>query len=225
LATVLNDFTSALSNRKYLYNSVTRNGFKEDSPIFSVAYLNDLISLLMLRNKIVDNQGISWGYQGFSTNLKFNPQNLCLMEKDPMFEQKLSEDYLCLAQKMDFQFRVTGKWHFHKYQIVFPLIIFHTFKELNENDFIQIEYMGKIARSTFEKSRTIIVVETLMPQFVPDLKNSAVDCIFILRKQFTSGKEAEIDHEVIEKLDCKIKEIIMESEDVTVNFIKTGIIE
>ncbi|MFC1888095.1 hypothetical protein ACFLYK_04735, partial [Candidatus Cloacimonadota bacterium] len=36
LIKTLNDFISSISNRKYLYNASTKNGFKPDSPIYSV---------------------------------------------------------------------------------------------------------------------------------------------------------------------------------------------
>ncbi|MBN2460903.1 MAG: hypothetical protein JXB60_04790 [Candidatus Cloacimonetes bacterium] len=226
LIEALNNFIVAIANQKFIYNPVTKNGFKSSSPIYSALYLDDLISLLMNKIKIIDNKGITWGYQKFSTNLKFNPQNLCLMEENPMFEQTYSEEILCLSQKMDFQFRVLGKRNFHRYQITFPLILFHTMQNMTENDFIRIEYLTKLAKSTFEKSRTIVVTETIEDGFMPMLLNSFIDIIFVLRKSFGNGKELPlISYQVVEKLDQKILEFLTQKERINNQFLETGVLE
>lgn len=221
----LNEFINALSNKKYKYNSSTKNGFKPDSPIFSARYLDELLTILVKRTKIIDNIGITWGYQSFSTNLKFNPQNLYVMGENPLFEQIYSKEILHLAQRMDFQFRITGKRIFKKFQIILPLLLFYTFKNLTEKDFITIEYYTKMAKSTFEKSKAIIITETLDDDFVPDLGNSPLDAIFILRKQFNSELGNEISLDVVNLLEEKIKEYLTERDEGTKEFLNTGIIE
>jgi len=220
----LNNFISNISNPKYIYNPSTRNGFKADSPIFSSRYLDDMISIIMKRNKIIENKGIIWGFQNFSTNLKFNPQNLSSLEKNPMFEQDYTEKVLSLTQKMDFQFRVSGKRNFHKYEIIFPLIIFNTFKNLTEEDFIKVEYTSALAKGCFERSKSIIICETLDRKFIPSLKSSAVDDIFILRKQFKSSKLSDLSLEVINALEEHINEYISQTEKKDETFLNTGVI-
>ena len=222
LVEALNDFTVSIKNKKYQYNNSTKNGFKPDSRLFSVTYLNDLISLLVKRNRIVEKKGISWKIQSFSTNLKFNPQNLGVMDKDLRFEQELSEKLLCLAQSLDFQFRIKGTRNFKKYNIKFPLIVFFPMKILDESSFIKAEYQARQAKATFERSKSIIVTETIEKKFIPDFDNSLIDALFILRKQTVSRDENPISIEVVEKMDRKITEFLTENETVSTNFIRDG---
>jgi hypothetical protein len=222
LVEALNEFTTSIKNRKYRYNNSTKNGFKPDSVLFSSVYLNDIISLLVKRNRIVAKKGISWDIQSFSKNLKFNPQNLGVMDKDLRFEQEMSEKLLCLAQSLDFQFRIKGMKNFKKFDIIFPLIVFFPMKNLDESSFIKAEHQTRQAKDTFERSKSIIVTETIERNFVPDFDNSVIDAMFILRRQ-TKGHELNpISVEVVEKMEKKITEFLTENEVVSTNFIKEG---
>lgn len=225
LLRALNKFIHSISNKKYKYNNATKNGFKPDSPIFSARYLDDLLTVLIKRTKIFENVGISWGYQSFSSNLKFNPSNLCSMSDHPMFEFSSSPEILHLGQKFDFQFRVTGKRRFNKYQLDFPLILFFTYKNLTEKDYITIEYYTKLAKSTFEKSKAVIVTETLEDNFKPDINSSFFDAIFVLRKQYRSDKIRDIQLDVINKLEKKIRFYCTETQTNGYSLHKNGIIE
>ncbi len=224
LVNALNKFIKAISNRKFKFNAVSKKGFKEESDVFSNYFLNDLVSILMNRRKILSHLGIKWGFQAFNTNLKFNPLSLCSLEKDPNFEQSLSPKLLQLSQEFDLQYRVSGKRSFKKYKTVFPLIVFHTFTNLTEVSFIHTEYYANMAQATFEKSKTIIVTETLEEGFSPDIKSSQIDSICVLRKQYISGSN-DITLDAVDALDNKIKQLLTEENGVLADFTKTGIIE
>ena len=224
LVKMFNKFISAVSSRKYHYKSETGNGFKEDSPLFSSCYLNDLISVLIQRRQIMTHQGIKWDFQSFNTNLKFNPKNLCSLEKDLMFDQSLSPEFLQLTQELDSQFRVIGKRTFHKYKSILPLIVFHTFRNLTEEDFIRTEYYANMAKSSFEKSKTIIITEMLDENFIPVLRSSKVDFISVLRKQFKTDKPNEISIDAVNALEEKVKELLTEQREIGDNFKETGMI-
>lgn len=224
LVKTLNEFISAVSKRKYKYNSETGNGFKEDSPLFSSCYLNDLVSVLIQRGQIMTHQGIKWGFQTFNTNLKFNPKNLCSLEEDLMFDQSQSPEFLQLTQELDSQFRVTGKHTFHKYKSILPLIVFHTFRNLTEEDFIRTEYFANMAKSSFEKSKTIIITEMLDENFIPELRSSKVGSICVLRKQFKTDKPNEISVDAVNALEEKIKELLTEQREIGDDFKETGMI-
>jgi len=225
LVATLNEFISAISNKKYRYNPSTKNGFKQDSPVFSSRYLDDLLSILIKSTKIFENTGISWGYNSFSTNLRFNPKNLCTMSKNPMFEFTESNSILHLAQKIDFQLRITNTRRFHKHQLVLPLLLFFNYKNLTEKDFITIEYYTVQAKATFEKSKAIIITETIEDSFKPDLMNSPFDAIFVLRKQYRSENQNEIQADVVKNLYKKIRAYCTDTQINGHNFNKSGIIE
>lgn len=224
LVNALDKFIKAISNRKFKFNKVSEKGFKENSNVFSNYYLNDLISILMNRRKILSHLGIKWGFQVFNTNLKFNPVSLCSLEKNPNFEQSVSPQLLQLTQEFDFQLRVCGKRNFKRHKLVFPLIVFHTFTNLTDINFIQTEYYANMAKTTFEKSKTIIVTETLEEGFSPDIKSSQIDSICVLRKQYISGSN-DITLDAVDALDHKIKQLLTEENGVLADFTKTGIIE
>ncbi len=224
LVNALNKFIKAISNRKFKFNAVSEKGFKEDSDVFSNYYLNDLISILMNRRKILSHLGIKWGFQAFDTNLKFNPVSLSSFEKDLNFEQSSSPQLLQLSQEFDFQYRVSGKRSFKKYKTVFPLIVFHTFTNLTETNFIHTEYYANMAKTTFDKSKTIIVTETLEEGFSPDIKSSRIDSICVLRKQYISVNKDTFNLDAVDALELKIKQLLTEENGIIADFTKTGII-
>ena len=221
----LNLFLKALSNKKFKFNPTTKNGFKEDSPLFSAIYLNDMISVFIKRTGVTENKGICWNYGPFSANLRFNPPNFNTMGKYPTYEQDDSVKVLQLCQKLDFQFRISGTRNFEKYQTTLPLIVFYTFKNLTEDDFTKTEYISRTAKTTFEKSRSIIVTETLAEDFVPTLKASPIDMIFILSKKFQSFGINEISTDVVDELEKKITKYIFEKEEKNEEFKISGVIQ
>jgi len=225
LTKALNDFAKMISNKKFKYSQASRKGFKKNSMVFSPLYLANVVSIFIERSGILEHKGINWGFQSFSTNLKFNPKNLCSIEKDPGYEFSDSPEFLQLAQKMDFQFRIRGKRNFKKYEITLPLLVFHIVKNLTNEDFIRFDYYAKIAKNTFEKSRSIIITETLDTDYVPELSNSPVDVIFILRKQQKAKTEEEISLDVIDAIEKKILDFIHEKEEKSEAYKNTGIIE
>ena len=147
------------------------------------------------------------------------------MSDHPMFEFSSSPEILHLAQKFDFQFRVSGKRRFNKYQLDFPLVLFFTYKNLTEKEYINIEYYTKQAKSTFKKSKAIIVTETLDDKFKPDISSSFFDAIFVLRKQYSSDKTRDIQLDVVNKLEKKIRSYCTETQSNGYSLHNSGIIE
>jgi len=221
----LNAFIKTISNRKYQFRIITNKGFKSDSHIFFADYLNDILSVIMKRKKILNNKGISWGFQPFSYKMKFDPKSLFDLAEKPNFVATDSVDILQIVQKMDFQFRIAGMRNFKKFEISIPLIQFFTCKDLDEEILINAEYYSNLAKKTYEITKSIVICETVDSDFQVDFTHSAVNAIFVLRKQY-SGKEAkEISLEVINALEEKIDQFIQTSEISLNEQIDQGIIE
>ncbi len=215
----LNDFLKTLRQRKFNFEKKSGKGFKKSSAIFSVDYLKDLLSVFINRSKILDNNPAKWGIQSFSTNLKFNPADLTSMKNNPSFEATNSPHLMQLVQQIDAQFRTTGKRNFSKYNLSLPLIVFHIFKSISEDEFIKCNYIANLAKSTFAKSKNIIVVEHL--DFVPEIKKSSIDAMFILKKDFPKNDEISID--VVNALEKNILKYLTKDEQ-NLDFQKTGIL-
>lgn len=219
-----NKFLKNLNSPKYSYFKETKKGFKRDSEVFSSLYLDDLISIFLSRKSILKNLGIKWGRQSFSTGMNFNPISFGEMEKSPNFEIEESPLFLSLIQNMDFQFRITGKRKFKKYQIKFPLLVFHTFVNLDHNDLIRSEYYANMAKATFRKVKTIIVTETLDKELTPDVRSLPIEAVFVLRKQYNNENLKPISVDVVDRLSGMIDSLLAGHDDVPGNFIETGII-
>lgn len=221
----LDEFSTNVRNPKYKYSVQNKTGFKAISEIYSTAYLDDLISLLMTRHDIFKQKGIVWGYTPFTMGMKFQQASLVLGNRNPSFDTRESPKFLQLVQSMDFQFRLTGKRNFSKYSIKLPILTFFTFRNLQEEQFIHVEYFAKSARTTFERGRTIIVTESLDPGFIPDIPNSFTDAIFLLRKP-NGGKDLpEMNLDVVKKLDKKIEHYLYERESSPKQVLKKGYFE
>lgn len=225
MVNALNDFIKTISNRKYQFRMLTNKGFKRDSHIFYADYLNDMISVMMKRKKILNNQGISWGFQPFSYNMRFNPKNLFNLAEKPNFEVSDSVEILQLVQKMDYQFRIAGRRNFKKFEISIPLIQFFTYKNLDEESLIYAEYYSSFAKKTCTIAKSIIVAETVDPDFKIDLTDSPVDVVFVLRKQFFDKEVEEVSLEVINALEEKIDQYILQEKKSLLERINSGIIE
>jgi hypothetical protein len=223
VAATTTNFTKHLENPKYQYNRNTKNGFRKNSVILSALYLDDLINSLFANQKILSNKGVVWGRQSFSMNLTFNPYNLSIMEKDLCFDYKQSPTLLQLTQKIDFQFRVSGRKTYQKFEITFPLLIFHTCKNLYDEDLIKIEHYANKAHGSLNKSRTFVICESIDPNVLPEVKCSYIDTLFILRKQKVGGNN-EISAEVLRAIYDKINEYLYLGESEIELFERTGYI-
>ncbi|MCF7792804.1 MAG: hypothetical protein K9N09_02470 [Candidatus Cloacimonetes bacterium] len=219
-----NKFLKNLNSRKFKYLEGTKKGFKPDSEIFSSLYLDDFISIFLSKKSILKNLGIEWGRQSFTTGMNFNPLSFGEMEKNPNFEIDDSPMFLSLIQNIDFQFRITGKRRFNKYQLKFPLLVFHTFTNLDLNDLIRSEYYANMAKATFRKVKTIIVTETLDKELTPDVRSLPIEAVFVLRKQYSNENLMPISFDVVERLSEMIDSLLAGHDDVPGNFVETGII-
>ncbi|MDA3814386.1 MAG: hypothetical protein PF570_09060, partial [Candidatus Cloacimonetes bacterium] len=79
---MLNAFRNAIMNNKYKFNKINSKGFINESPIFSVNYLHDLVYVIMKRQSIIDHVGIFWGCGKFNMNYKFTPISFNTLEKN-----------------------------------------------------------------------------------------------------------------------------------------------
>jgi hypothetical protein len=218
----LNKFIQSINNSKFKQHFGSQKGFALDSLLFSSYYLNDVISLIMQKNKILNNKGIKWGFQSFSTNISFKPRSIFAMEKKTGLKIEESENLLQLTQQMDMQFRISGKRFFSKYRIVLPLLVFQTCKNFCKEDFITLDYYSKLAKNTFECSKTMVLCETIDKNFDPVLKRSSIDSIFILRKQHVNKQLADFDSAVLNAFESKISDYVIK-ENANINkMIKNG---
>lgn len=201
----LNLFRDAINNKKFKFNKVNSNGFIEDSLLFSVNYLNDLISVIINRHEIINHKGIFWGCGSFNMNYHFSPNSFFSLEKDIRFEQSTSPEVLMLGQQIDLNYRISGKKNFAKYNSLLPLIVFHTFKSLREDDMLYLSYLAKLAENSFNRSKTIILTEKLDKGFTPILTKTNIDHICILTKN-----DNKISEEVVDKFEALVNKIIEE---------------
>jgi hypothetical protein len=224
----LNDFNKALTNKKYQFNYSTKNGFKKDSTIFSAKYLEDFLDILMRRQPILNNKGIVWKHQSFHTNIRYEPHTLMEILTEPMLKYSESPSFLMLAQDIEFRYRVacTAKTQkFHQYQLKLPLIVFHTVKNLTMQELLELGVYARMAKETFSKAKTIIVTETIEKGFIPNLADSKVDSIFILKKNIPTKEFCELQLDIINALEEKISDYIVERRTNEEMILKKGIIE
>ena len=217
---MINVFRKAITNKKYKFNKLNSKGFTEESPIFSVSYLRDLVSALMKRQNIIDHTGIFWGCGNFNMNYVFSPNSFNTLEKDLRFEQSISPDVLLLGQKIDFHYRVTGKRKFEKHMSILPLIVFHTFKSLGHKDMMYLNHLAGLSKNAFSKSRTIMLTEKLEKDFIPDIASTNIDHVCVLTKE----NDNKISVEVVDELEKLLNEILIEEHTVSKNILDKGII-
>jgi len=209
----LNKFIKAISNKKFYFNPKTENGFKRDSDIFSTAYLDDLISILIHRTGIEHHKGIEWGKKSYTSSMGFLPANFASMEKNPQFTVSRSPENLQLIQNIDIQYRISGKRNFIKRVISLPMLTFHTCHCLEQSEFIDFDYQAKIAKSMLGTSRTYIITESLSADCMPELTNASIDGIFVLSKTIGASAPIVIETDVVDLLESYIKEAIFGSRD------------
>ncbi|MEA2096659.1 MAG: hypothetical protein U9P73_08220 [Candidatus Cloacimonadota bacterium] len=217
---MLNIFRDSITNSKYKFNKLNIKGFTEDSPIFSVDYLHDLVSVIMKRQSIINHTGIFWGCGNFNMNYVFSPNSFNTLEKNLRFKQSISPEVLLLGQKIDLHYRVSGKRNFEKHMSIFPLIVFHTFKILRNENMLFLDHLAGISKNAFSKSRAIILTEKLEKGFIPDLVPTNIDHVCVL----TEESNNKISIEVVDELEKLIDEILKEEHTVSKNILNTGII-
>ena len=217
---MLNVFRKTIIGKKYKFNKNNSNGFIEESPIFSVNYLHDLVSVIMRRQSIIDHTGIFWGCGTFNMNYAFSPLSFNTLEKDLQFKQSFSPEVLFLGQSIDLQYRVSNKRNFEKYKSILPLIVFHSYKILKKENILYLDYLAGLSKNAFTKSKTIILTEKLEKDFIPDISPTNIDSVCVL----TKGSDNEISLEVVDKLEKLISEILNEKYSTSKNMINTGII-
>ena len=216
----LNVFRAAITNKKYKFNKLNSKGFTEESPIFSVNYLHDLVSVIMKRQGIIDHPGIFWGCGNFNMNYVFSPTSFNTLEKDLRFEQSTSPDVLFLGQKIDLHYRVTGKRKFEKHMSILPLIVFYTFKTLGKEKMLYLNHLAGLSKNAFSKSRTIMLTEKLEKNFVPDLSSTNIDHVCVL----TKGSDNKISVDVVNDLEKLINDILIENHTTPKDIKDTNII-
>lgn len=217
---MLNIFRKAITNNKYKFNKLNSKGFINESPIFSVNYLHDLVSVIMKRQKIIDHTGIFWECGNFNMNYVFSPKSFNTLEKDFRFEQSISPDVLFLGQKIDLHYRITGKRNFEKHMSILPLIVFHTFKILGNENMLYLNHLAGLSKNAFSKSRTIILTEELEKDFIPDISSTNIDHVCVLTKE----NDNKISVEVVDELEKLINDILKEEHTVSKDILDTGII-
>jgi hypothetical protein len=225
LTSALEEFIAAVSNKKYNYNPQTKNGFTKNSPIFSALYLADLITIFIQRTGFLQNRGVDWGFQQFSKNIHFAPTTLNEMHKEPGFTCENSDSVLQLAQKLDFRVRPSGRRNMNKYQLVFPLVTFHLFRNLTSEDLEISKQYAKEAKATFERSKSLVVCETVDENFIPEIKDCDIDMIFVLRKQFKRKKINKIDPGVLYKMESILRSYLFEENSPVEQFQNKGYID
>lgn len=217
---MLNIFRKAVTNKKYRFNKLNSKGFTEESPIFSVSYLRDLASVIMKRQEISGHTGIFWGCGNFNMNYVFSPTSFNTLEKNLRFEQSISPEVLLLGQKIDLNYRVSGKRNFEKHSSILPLIVFHTFKSLGNKNMLYLNHLAGLSKNAFSKSRTIVLTEKLEKGFIPDLASTNIDHVCVLTKE----KDNKISVEVVDELEKLINDVLVEEHTVSKNILDTGII-
>ncbi len=220
----LNDFSLELQNPKYRFDRSTKSGFKSNHEIFSVAYLDDLLTLLLNRHPMLQDGGIRWGYQRFCMNLRFYQKNL-FSDKNPDMQFPESPKFLMLSQQLDLQFRLKGRRNFNKYQITTPILLFHTFRNFMEEHFIRVDYYSRLAKVSYDRCKSIVIAETIDENFYPELEDSNIDNIFLLRGQSRNGQTKSFSLEIVKLLDEKIEEYLAEGDQDKKQIIKSGVIE
>ncbi len=224
IADAITKFVTSLSNPKYRYNSQTTNGFKPNSPVFSSIYLDDVIYFLIKNQPILKNKGVIFDKISFDSNIRFKPDKLINLDKYPMLSFEKSEEILQIAQKIEIQYRPSGKRTYNKYNIVLPIMLFSTQRILTKDKFNNALKIIKKATKCFEKAKMIIVCETIHQDFFPEIKDKEIDSVFVLRKQFYSQKLQPIDPEILKKLEQRIDYILQDFEPDYKKMIEKGVI-
>jgi len=188
----------------------------------SSLYIDDFINSVIRRQKILKNKGVNWGKQSFSINLKIKPRSFSDMERNINFTYKDSPNFLQLTQKLDVQFRAAGRKNFSKYTIYLPLVVFVIHKKLHADEMIRLNYFAQKAEESFNKSKMIIICETLDVNFNYDDLSSCIDFIFVLRKKKSAKRNGIIHPDVIKAICDKVEQFLYKNLDNEPDLEKTG---
>ncbi|MCF7858837.1 MAG: hypothetical protein K9N07_05860 [Candidatus Cloacimonetes bacterium] len=216
----LNVFRKSIIKNKYKFNKSNSRGFSDDSLVYSVNYLHDLISVIMRRKSIVDHTGIFWGSGKFNMNYSFQPQSFNSLENNLKFKQSISPTILLLGQKIDIRFRISGKRNFENHKSMLPLIIFQSFKVFKEEQMLYSNYLAQMAKNSFSKARMIILTEKLEKDFIPDLESTSIDHVC----ELINDNDNNIAPDKVDELDKLINDIIFEKYTISQEAIKNNLI-
>ncbi len=219
----LTDFTKEMTNKKFRINKT--GGFKSSSDLFSVKYIDDILSLIIEKHSITKEKGVYWGLQTFSMNSLPCPENIEILKKNKNFDKFKSPKLLQLVKRLDLQYRIVGTRVFAKQTLSIPIIIFYTYRNFHEESFIRIEHLAKLAKKTYPKAKTIVVAETIDKDLVSILKSTDLVSVFVLRRQYKSSKTNPISSSVINGLEQKILSIVNDSPKINYSEIETGIFD
>lgn len=224
LVNEFNKFLKITENKKFRFNVATGRGFQSNSSVFGPGYLEDIIAFIIKKMKVTEQKSIKWGRNSFSTGLYFNPKSMISMSRSPNFVCDRSPEFLSLILMLDMQFRTKGKRWFHKYQVDLPLIVFHTFIKLQEKDVIALKANFEMTKSTFGKSKTIIVTEAIDKSLLKNINFLPADKVFVLRKHFSDEEKKPISVDVITALSGFINQLWIETQDIRKEVYDTGVI-
>jgi len=207
LAEALSTYLGVIHNKKFVFNKSRGTGFHHTSALFSAYYLHDLISALLKRNSIVKEPGMSWGFNSFSYDFNlsgFSPQ---LSSLSPEIFKLQTPPVLSLTQKIDFQYRISGKRNFTKTEIVMPYLLFFAYKSPQTEHLFMIEHYARIAADISRAVKVFIVCETLEDCQKCEFGDLPIS-IFALRDQNHKTNTLQLSTEIIDKLDLAIKEAL-----------------
>jgi len=224
LIEALDEFAHGIQNPKYKLSNKNKAGFRPNAELFCASYIDDLLNILMGQYRFTQS-GVRWGYQKFSTHFKFYQKRLLLDDRQPTIESSESPKFLMLGQQIDLQYRLAGRRNFTKYQLNLPILVFHTFGSFGEDDFIRTEYYARLAKQTFELGKTIVITETLNPGFYPEIGDSDIDAVYVLRKVDKKTQQNGLAPDVIRQLDRRIREMLYEKESDPRDIQKNGFID
>ena len=217
---MFNIFRKAINEKKYKFNKLNAKGFTVESPIFSIDYINDLMSIIIKRQDIINHAGIFWGCERFNIHYSFSPKSFNSLEKTLSFNQLSSPEVLFLGQKIDLQYRVLGKRNFEKYKSILPLIVFKMYKILRSEEMLYLDHIAELSKNSFNGSKMIVIAEKLEKGFIPDIALTNIDYICVLTKE----NEDKILFEVVNELEKIICDIIKKEYKVSTKLLNKGII-
>ena len=218
------EFVHDLQNPKYHQSAKNKGGFRSNADIFSSVWIDDLMNVLMDQFQFKQS-GVKWGYQRYSTHFKFYQKRLLLDDRQPTIESSESPKFLMLGQQIDLQFRLAGRRNFTKYELNLPILVLHTFSSFGEEDFIRSDYYARLAKQTFEMGKTLVVCESLQNGFYPDVSDSDIDAVFVLRKHDKKTQQSGLSVEVVRHLDRRIRDMLFEKESNPRDILKNGFID
>ena len=207
LADALSTYLGVIHNKKFIFNKGRGTGFHHNSPLFSAYYLHDLISALLKRQSILNESGMEWGFNSFSYDFNlsgFSPQQSSL---SPEIFKLQTPPVLSLTQKIDFQYRISGKRNFTKTEVVIPYLLFFAYKSPRTEHLFMIEHYARIAADISRAVKVFIVCETVTDCQSCKFGDLPIS-IFALRDPNNKQNNLQIAAEIIDKLETAIKEAL-----------------